>query len=94
MSAYYYNSDGLTSTIATLHSKIDEYSAILEKLSTLKGSIEASPEWVQNNVKPDFIAKCEQYILVYNIIVSKLEAYVSYLEAKNVSMENLETSYS
>ena len=94
MSAYYYNSDGLSSTITSLHSKLDEYSNILEKISTLKDSIANSNEWVQSSVKPEFIAKCEQYILVYGVAIAKLEAYVNYIEAKNIEMENLESSYS
>ena len=94
MSAYYYNSSELASTIATLHTKLDEYSDIVDKLSTLKNSIEGSNEWVQSNVKPQFISKCNDYILFYGVIIAKLEAYINYIESKNKAMESLENSYS
>ncbi len=94
MSAYYYNSVGLSGTIASLKGKLDEYNSIIEKLSTLKNSIENSNEWVQNNIKPEFIAKCNEYIAFYGIVIAKLEAYINYIESKNKAMENLENSYS
>ena len=94
MSTYYYNSVGLSSTITTLRTRLDEYSDIIEQLSTLKNSIDNSNEWVQENIKPSFIAKCNEYIAFYSIMIAKIEAYVNYLESKNKSMENLENSYS
>ncbi len=94
MSAYYYNSGELTSTITTLHNKLNEYSDIVDKLSTLKNSIEGSNEWVQSNVKPQFISNCNDYLLFYSVYIAKLEAYINYLETKNKAMESLENSYS
>lgn len=94
MNSYSYDSTAFSSLIANLQTKLDDYSTIVKNISTLKDTIENSNEWIQNSIKSPFISKCDEYILFYTIFITKLEAYINYLNNKNIAMESLEEAYS
>ena len=94
MDSYNYDSGALTSLIKSFEDKLTEYSAEIQKIETLKTTMENSNEWVQDMIKSPFIAKCNEYIKYYNDSITKLEAHIAYLKKKNLVMESLEDSYS
>ena len=94
MDSYNYDSEALTSLIASLETKLGEYNTTIQNIENLKNRIESSTEWIQETVKPLFISKCEEYIKYFNDAITKLENHIEYLKAKNIAMELLEDTYS
>ncbi len=94
MNIYAYDSALLANRVSSLEEQLNDYSAVIKKIKTLKDSIEASNEWVQESLKTPFISKCNDYIMFYSMILTKLEAHVNYLKNKNKAMESLEDAYS
>ena len=93
MNSYYYDSDALTSKITSLESQLETYSKDVKRITTLKDTMENSNEWKQENIKPAFISKYNEYILFFTIFSTKLEAHLNYLKAKNKAMQSLEEAY-
>ncbi len=94
MDSYNYDSTALASIISSLEIKLDDYNDIIQNIKKLKNTIESSNEWIQDNVKPPFISKCEEYLTYFDSEITKLEAHITYLKKKNSVMESLEEAYS
>lgn len=94
MNSYFYDSTALRGLINSLKIKLDDYNGMVERITTLKSTIESSGEWEQDIVKTPFISKCDEYLAFFTGMETKLEAYINYLESKNKAMESLESAYS
>lgn len=94
MNSYFYDGAAFKSSISSFENQLDTYSNDLKTISRLKDTIENSNEWVQNNVKPSFVNKYNDYIVFFTVFNAKLEAHLNYLKGKHKAMESLEEAYS
>ena len=93
MNTYKYDSEALTSLIASFENQLDDYKTIVKRIEHLKNTIENSNEWVQS-IKQTFINKYDEYLLYFNNSITKLESHLTYLKQKNMAMQSLEEAYS
>ncbi len=91
----YHDESGVSSLVASIKQKINEYEDIIKQLEKLVERINNSNDWVDKEVKSTFITQCNGYIVRYNAFVHSLNNYVDgYLGNKSREVANIERAYS
>lgn len=93
MDDYKHSPEGISPTITSLKTVIDDYKDKIVELSNLVNTIEASSAWKDVSVKTAFISTANSYINLYKSLSSCMENYVSYLTSKSEAASALENAY-
>ncbi len=96
---YYYDSEQLDALIANLKLKLrglgDSYQYVIQtEMKNLRSQIDNDSGWVQDNLKPVYLAKFDEYLKYYSDTIQKLNAHITYLEKKANYMSYIENIFS
>ena len=85
--------DNVASVITSLKSKKKDYEDKIIEIKNLVNNIEGSNAWIDQTLKTAFINSCNQYLTLYNKVLSGLTSYIDCLEKKSELFLDLETTY-
>lgn len=85
--------DNVASVITSLKSKKKDYEDKIIEIKNLVNNIEGSNAWIDQTLKTAFMNCCNQYLTLYNKVLSGLTSYIDCLEKKSELFLDLETTY-
>lgn len=90
---YMHDFDNVESIITSLNTSKQNYEDKIMEIKTLINNIETSNLWVDPGIKASFINCCNQYLNLYNKVLSGMTGYIDYLDKKSKAALELETAY-
>ena len=87
----YNNAETIITSLKNIKKNYEDKIAEIKKLVI---DIESSSSWVDQAIKTSFINCCNQYVTLYERVISGMDVYITYLEKKSKAALELETAYS
>lgn len=72
---------------------IIDYTYRVDELSNLLNEIKESSDWIDDQLKPDFITTCEAFISTYRATIESLNKNINYMETKCQEVASLNEAY-
>lgn len=91
--AYKLDKEQVAKLIDELKQIRENYLLKVDSLKTLTTEINSSSEWIDINVKQEFINTCNSYNTLYKEHANKMELYEQYLAFKTGEMYDMEQKH-
>ena len=91
---YMHDYNNVETIITSLKNIKKNYEDKIAEIIKLVIDIESSSSWVDQAIKTSFINCCNQYVTLYERVISGMDVYITYLEKKSKAALELETAYS
>ena len=76
-----------------LQGELSSYKGKVDELTAMKNKIDSSSDWVENALKPSFIATLDSYITTFMALEDAIDAYIQYINIKADDFEALDSAF-
>ena len=76
-----------------LQGELDSYKGKIDELTAMKNKIDSSTDWIENSVKPSFIATLDSYITTFMALEDAIDAYIQYINIKADDFDALDSAF-